>query len=261
VSLYTWTKGIAAGVYLVPLLLTLAGLMQWSNDLFQWASPVLGGLFLAITGALLIWDLEHPERFHMIFTRPQWRSWLVKGAVMIAGYGVALALHFLASLLEDETLRKVVAVPGILFAVGAAAYTAYLFAQSKGRDLWQNPLLPPHMVVQSVLAGSATLLLLTPWMDTAATEALRWALAGSALVHLLFVWGEHTLVHPTANAHLASWEMTHGRYRAYFWTAVALVAIGLLGPVIGAWAAAPALLGLLAYEHAYVQGGQAVPLS
>jgi len=261
VSLYTWTKGIAAGVYLVPLLLTLAGLMQWSNDLFQWASPVLGGLFLAITGALLIWDLEHPERFHMIFTRPQWRSWLVKGAVMIAGYGVALALHFLASLLEDETLRKAVAVPGILFAVGAAAYTAYLFAQSKGRDLWQNPLLPPHMVVQSVLAGSATLLLLTPWMDTPATEALRWVLAGSALVHLLFVWGEHTLVHPTANAHLASWEMTHGRYRAYFWTAAALVAIGLLGPVIGAWAAAPALLGLLAYEHAYVQGGQAVPLS
>jgi Fe-S-cluster-containing dehydrogenase component/formate-dependent nitrite reductase membrane component NrfD len=261
VSLYTWTKGIATGVYLVPLLLVLAALMDWSNELFLWASPMAGGLFLAITGALLIWDLEHPERFYMIFTRPQWRSWLVKGAVMIAGYGAVLGLHFLASLADNEGLRKAVAVPGVAFAVMAAVYTAYLFVQSKGRDLWQNPLLAPHMVVQSALAGSATLLLLTPWVDTPATEALRWTLTVSALVHLMFVWGEHTLVHPTAHARLAAWEMTHGRYRVFFWPAVAMVTIGLLAPVIGAWAAAPALLGLLAHEHAYVQGGQAVPLA
>jgi formate-dependent nitrite reductase membrane component NrfD len=36
-------------------------------------------------------------------------------------------------------------------------YTAFLFAQAKARDLWQNPLLPPHLAVQSVLAGAAAL--------------------------------------------------------------------------------------------------------
>ena len=61
----------------------------------MWVAPVLSGVFLAITGGLLIWDLEHPERFYMIFTRPQWRSWLVKGAFIIAGYSLVLALHFL----------------------------------------------------------------------------------------------------------------------------------------------------------------------
>jgi hypothetical protein len=35
-----------------------------------------------------------------------------------------------------------------------AVYTAFLFAQAKARDLWQNPLLPPHLVVQAVLAGA-----------------------------------------------------------------------------------------------------------
>ena len=29
----------------------------------------------------------------MIFTRPQWKSWLVRGAFIISGYGAVLALH------------------------------------------------------------------------------------------------------------------------------------------------------------------------
>jgi len=79
VSLYTWTKGIAAGAYLVPLLLVLAGVVAVDNPLWTWFAPVAGGAFLGLTGLLLIWDLEHPERFLYIFLRPQWRSWLVRG--------------------------------------------------------------------------------------------------------------------------------------------------------------------------------------
>jgi hypothetical protein len=45
------------------------------------------------------------------------------------------------------------------------------------------------------------------------------------------------------------------------WLGAALVAAGLLAPWIGAAAAPPALFGLLAFEHAYVQAGQAVPLA
>ena len=51
----------------------------------------------ALTGAVLIWDLEHPRRFLYIFTRPQWRSWLVRGAFVIAGYAAVLAAHLAAS--------------------------------------------------------------------------------------------------------------------------------------------------------------------
>ena len=37
-------------------------------------------------GAILIADLEHPLRFPLIFLRPQWRSWLVRGAVVITAF-------------------------------------------------------------------------------------------------------------------------------------------------------------------------------
>jgi formate-dependent nitrite reductase membrane component NrfD len=46
------------------------------------------------------------------------------------------------------------ALLGVPAAVMTGVYTAFLFAQAKARDLWQNPLLPPHLAVQSVLAGS-----------------------------------------------------------------------------------------------------------
>jgi hypothetical protein len=37
VSAYTWTKGIAAGAYLVPLLLALAGVIGWDSMPWTWA--------------------------------------------------------------------------------------------------------------------------------------------------------------------------------------------------------------------------------
>ena len=54
VSLYTWTKGIAAGAYLVPALLLLAGVLPPESALWLWAAPVVGGAFLAATVGLLI---------------------------------------------------------------------------------------------------------------------------------------------------------------------------------------------------------------
>jgi hypothetical protein len=69
------------------------------------------------------------------------------------------------------------------------------------------------------------------------------------------------VTHGTAHARLAMREMVEGRYRVLFWLGAALVAAGMLAPWIGAAAAPLALLGLLAFEHAYVQAGQAVPLA
>jgi hypothetical protein len=106
VSLYTWTKGIAAGVYLVAALLVLFGFIAVNNSIWLWATPIVSGAFLAITGGLLIWDLEHPERFYLIFTRSQWHSWLVKGAFIIAGYTMVLALHFIGSWAGSRSLQN-----------------------------------------------------------------------------------------------------------------------------------------------------------
>ncbi len=261
VSLYTWTKGIAAGAYLVPALLVLLGLVEGASVLWAWTAPLAAAAFLAATGVLLLADLEHPARFYLIFTRPQWRSWLVRGAVFITAYGLVLALHVIASLSGWDGVRRALAFAGVPLAALTAVYTAWLFAQARGRDLWQSPLLPPHFLVQALLAGAAALSLPAAMLPTDAAGLLLWITAAASLLHLFLVAGEATFPHATAHARLASFEMTRGRYRRYFGASVLLVAVGLAAPWMGAPAAAAALAGLFAYEHAHVQAAQAVPLA
>jgi formate-dependent nitrite reductase membrane component NrfD len=261
VSLYTWTKGLATGAYLLPLLMVAFGLMRIDSPLWLRAGPIVAGAFLAATGGLLIWDLEHPERFYMIFTRPQWKSWLVRGAFIIAGYSLVLALHFAASLAGSTTMQRILSLPGLPLAAMTAIYTAYLFAQAKARDMWQNPLLPPHLLLQSLLLGSAALVPFAAWLEPALVRTLLWILGASNILHLLMICGEVTLPHPTAHARLAVWEMMRNRYRVFFWIGTALSLIGVFAPWLGLAAVPFALVGLLLYEHAYVQAGQSVPLA
>ena len=262
VSLYTWTKSIAAGAFAVPVLLALTGYLPWRNATLVWAAPILALAFLALTGAVLIADLKHPRRFYFIFTRHQWRSWLVRGAFIIGGYGGLVALYLLAALAGQISAERVLAVVALPLALATAVYTAYLFAQAKARDLWQSPLLAPHLAVQAMLAGAGVmlpfLLWLTPGRAVTADEVI---LAAAAAAHVLCVAAETTLPHVTAHARLANREMTGGRFAGFFWPGVVLATAAIAAPWIGIAAAPLALAGLLAHEHAYIQAGQSVPLA
>jgi len=277
VSLYTWTKGIASGVYLVAALMVLFGFLRPDSAVWLWVTPIVSGAFLALTGGLLIWDLEHPARFYMIFTRPQWQSWLVKGAFVIAGYSLVLGLHFMGSLTQSVSLQQWLIIGGLPLSILTAIYTAYLFAQAKARDLWQNPLLPPHLLVQALLLGSALLLPIAArfgirsLIGPDSVSVLLWVVAGTSLLHLLMIWGEVSLTHSTAHARVAVWEMLHGRYQSDFLIGLglsivggvlaALAIIGYVSMSIGVGSAPLALIGVMLYEHAYVQAGQSVPLA
>ncbi len=261
VGLYTWTKGIAAGAYLVPLLLVLAGALGGRDPLWLWAAPVLAGAFLAATGAILILDLEHPERFHYLFTRPQWRSWLVRGGFIIGAYALVLLAHFVAALAGAPGWAGPLAALGGPLAAATAAYTAFLFAQARGRDLWQSPLAPVHLLAQAVLLGAAALVPVALALEPAATPALLRVVGGGALAHLLLLLAEHALPHASAHAALAAHELTSGRYALWYRAGLVLSLVAIGAPWLGAWTAAAALAGVLAYEHAYVQAGQAVPLA
>jgi formate-dependent nitrite reductase membrane component NrfD len=263
VSLYTWTKSIAAGAWLVPALLLLAGRLAPEGALWTWASPVVAAFFLALTGALLVADLSHPARFYMVLTRPQWRSWLARGGVILSLYGAVLALHVLGGLLGRTAPAGALVWAGLPFAALSAVYTAWLFAQAKARDLWQSPLLPPQLLVQAVLAGAAALVVIAGTVEADAVPVLAGIAAGATLLHLLLVAGEVMMTHVTAHARLAAWEMTSGRYAGFFRAGMLLQALGTATLFVapGPLGALLALAGLLAYEHAYVQAGQAVPLA
>src|SRR5262249_53529872 len=275
-------------------------LIYANSPLWLWVTPVMSGGFLALTGGLLIWDLEHPERFYLLFTRPQWKSWLVKGGFIIFGYSIVLAVHFGVSVLIVNSIgpadnpftaamdRWVLGLvflsgAGIPLAVLTAVYTGYLFAQAKARDLWQNPLLPPHLLVQAILLGSAVIMIsVTAYKGTLQSDVLlfldtvrpeiylgKYLLLLMSILHLLLICGELSLTHGTAHTRVAAWEMTRGRYRRHFWIGVLLsfaaVLVMLLPlPWLGintlVYAASiPALIGMMLYEHAYVQAGRSGP--
>jgi formate-dependent nitrite reductase membrane component NrfD/NAD-dependent dihydropyrimidine dehydrogenase PreA subunit len=266
VSLYTWTKGIACGAYLVPLLLVVFGTLPPDSLLWRFAAPILGGVFLAITGILLILDLKRPSKFFLIFTRPQWRSWLTKGAFVILLYSLVLATHFVLAL--EGKSPGLLALAGFPLATLSAVYTAFLLAQAKARDLWQSPLLPPHFFVQALLVGSAALAPFAVAFEPEAVGSLLRVTALTALVHLLLVLGDVSLPHATAHARLALHEMTGGAYRNAYRLGLVLAAAGVFAPWAstlslerGVFAALLALLGVLLHEHAHVQAGQSVPLA
>jgi len=265
--------------YLVAALLFLFGFISPRDPAWLWVTPIVSGAFLGITGLLLIWDLEHPLRFYMIFTRPQWRSWLVRGAFIIAGYSLVLALHFVGSLVGSPALQKWLIIPGIPLSTLTAVYTAYLFGQAKARDMWQSPLLPPHLLVQALLLGVITLIVFVLLRVSNPSDALFWLYVVALPFHFLCIVGEITLTHPTTHARLAVREMVWGRYRRWFWLGMTITLFALLmlavialvnaqavpgGPLLFYfwWLSFPAAaLGILCHEHAYVQAGQSVPLA
>lgn len=274
VSAYTFTKSVAAGVYLAPLLLALFGMVDTSSRLWLTTAPTWALAMLVVTAGILIWDLDRPSRFWLLLVRPQWRSWLVRGGFILTGFGALLGAHLLLGIYGRHEAAWRLAWLGAPLAVATAIYTAYLFAQAKARDLWQSPLLPPHLLVQAVLAGSALVLVL-PGASVSGGSATSggagigavWLFQLAAGFHLLLALGEATMPHPTAHARLAARNMLKAKYAGPYWTGISLAAAGLLsvtltggsGPT-GFLGASAALLGLLFYEHAYVQAGQSAPL-
>ncbi|MBE7188625.1 MAG: 4Fe-4S dicluster domain-containing protein [Jatrophihabitans endophyticus] len=262
VSAYTWTKSLAAGMFFVPIVLALVGLLGWKDDVTRWVAPLAALFWLGVTGVLLIWDLKHPFRFYLIFSKHHWRSWLVRGSFVIGGYGGIATLYLLAALFDVHWAEVTTGSVGIPLALGTACYTAFLFAQAKARDLWQSPLLPAHLAVQATLAGAAGILpFAVAWSDHTGERAVEIVLAVAAAAHVALVWGECTLPHVTAHAHLATESMLRGRFARFFWPGVIAVVVAIAAPWIGVVAVPFALLGLAAHEHAYVQAGQSVPLA
>ena len=259
VSLYTFTKSISAGAYLVPLILAMTDMIEWTSTAWTLIGPIVAMVFLGLTGIVLIWDLDHPERFWMVLAKPQWRSWLVRGGFIITGYGGVLAAHLAAVFIDRPDLTRALAWAGGPLAAMTAIYTAYLFAQAKARDLWQSPLLPPHLFIQALLAGAGALMLVNPG---ALGVGGVWVFQLALGTHLVLALGEATMAHPTAHGTLAAQNMLTGSFSGPYWAGIMLAVAGLVLVGMGFTAGAlGGLVGLLLFEHAYVQAGQSVPLA
>ena len=264
VSAYTWTKSVAAGAIMVNSILGIAG--RPPDRTTEAALLIVAGLFLLLTVGLLVMDLTHPKTFLFTILRPRWRSWVARGAWIIGLFGAYIPVHALALTADLDTAAQALRWAGAPLGAAADGYTAFLFMQAKGRDLWQDHVLPFHFMVQTALAGSAAFVIIARVFGESvpALDAAHWMLVAMLAAHLAFLAGHLFTGRLSVDGRAAARILTHGRFRAYFWCA--LVA-GTAAPfAMGAAFASiesvqVAAAGLAAYEHAFVQAGQSAPLS
>ncbi len=271
VTTYLWTKGVGAGAVALAALAYLLGIDM--GPVGDYVAPALGLFGAATTGALLVWDLKRPERFLYIFLKPNWASWLVLGAYALTAFSGVAVLWLVAAICGLGWLMTLTAWLSIPAAAMMAGYTAFLFGQAEGRDLWQSPVLFWHLIVQAVMVGSGALAVtgLFTNLSNSAWKVITVLFVIATALHLLMIAVEQTGKHASRQASVAAHIMTGGRYAKTFWLLGVLPAS--VAAVLGglAWGGADVVLlavagllvqpALVAYESVFVRAGQDVPLS
>ncbi len=275
IAAYLLTKALAAGVFLAAI---ASGIWQFQGAPPQrtlaLGIPALALLFLAVTSVLLVADLKRPERFYLILTRPNTKSWLVRGTYALMAYGALLTFALVWNWFEVEpiTLGFVFSLPTALAAALSAAYTGWLFGQAKGRVLWMQQGLWLRLVLQAVAGGAALLLLIGPLL--ALEDDQRIGLNGTLMVSLGLL-----LFYTVFEARLAP----RGREEEYARTLALIkrgpyskehafvgLLLGMIAPlvllVLGAdleaqLAGLLVLVGLYSEKSLLVRAGQALPIS
>jgi Fe-S-cluster-containing dehydrogenase component/formate-dependent nitrite reductase membrane component NrfD len=270
IASYLWTKSISAGVLLMAALFLNMGFEQ-DAVVLSFISPVVSLLFLAATMSLLVLDLKKPGRFLFLLTKPNLNSWLVLGGYVLTIFGILLIV-WLIQIATIGAVSPLVIWATALFAIASAGYSAFLFAQARGRDFWQSPLLFWHLLVQAMVAGAAIITLIgTVFGVTLPLFAwLGHLLVISLLASLAMILGELFMKHGAEEALRSGELLLSGALSKSFW--ICVVGLGTLVPIgLTFWqvsslipnvvASLLALFGLWMYEHLWIKAGQAVPLS
>jgi formate-dependent nitrite reductase membrane component NrfD/ferredoxin len=275
---YIVTKNIAGGLYMLMSLGVMFNLFTFDSLTFLTAG-FTAMVFMLLTVILLIKDLSQPKRFLNILLRPQWKSWVARGAYIMVAFTALAGLWWL---LEGATylgwlpselmtgIRPFAAWITFPFALGVVVYTAFLLGQAEGRDMWQSNLLPFQLFAQSMMVASGMFMIVNLFVPFSAD--LHTLLVGlfptSITINLLLTLAGKINSFASEVALLAHREMTHGRFRKHYWwggiTLGHLVPLALLFafstfalPV----AVACAIVGLFFYEYAFVMAPQHIPNS
>lgn len=228
IAAYMATKAVASGA------LIAASLSPWSDRLNGVALGWTSLVFTVVTVLLLIGDLHRPERFFFLLTKANNKSWLVKGGWVLGAHGL-LSAPWAFGLGTGPLAFFCVPV-----ALMTAIYTAFLFRQARGRELWcEDALLPVHLGLQAMAAAAAL-----GWFFGESTVLWPALYLGVALVSAFHA-------PPTAGArHAHAWMVRHPAF-----------GFGLLTALIALAVPPMVFLSFVLLDWVYVKAGQEVQLS
>jgi Fe-S-cluster-containing dehydrogenase component/formate-dependent nitrite reductase membrane component NrfD len=270
VSAYLGTKSVATGAALLGALALGFGYEQ-ERDVVAVAAPAIGLIFITLTALFLVIDLERPERFLRILLQPNWTSWLAIGGYLLSAFGLVSAVWLIAELAGGSDAIAVIAWVSLPFSLAAAIYTAFLFGQAPGRELWQTWVFTPHLLARAVIGGAAALQIVLAFAETERepNQVLAVALLAGLGVSALATLVEFSR-RGTTHLRRASDYAVRGEGAPLLWigagaghvaaavlAAAYLAADGAAGLLVAA--AIISLVSLLALDEVWVRAGQSVP--
>ena len=241
---YILTKALAAGILGLPLLLNQLGLVSLSSEML-WVTSLVSLIFLR--GHRSVAD----QGFGPALTLPlcSFTSSLeiMAGPWRLHDYG----LRRTGDLDGSRTFFRICGNGRLVRLAGPGAFYpacdlhSILFAQAKGRDFWQSPLLILHMLLHAVVGGCAALLLAGFLWEPIAPMIpyLQNILIGGLVVQVFSLGAELIIPHPTEDSHRTVKIITRGFFKSQFWFGVILVG-SLLPFLMLLWSTTPLMLAL-----------------
>ena len=268
---YLVTKNVAAGAMMVAPFLTILGVTSAPSTAMGVLPELVALVFMGLTGFFLVHDLGRPERFLKIVFTPNPRSWLVRGTWILIGFGALCVVSLGLRVTGDRETSDLVRWINLPFAIMASGYTAFLFWQCRGRDLWLGKDLFPHLLGMAGLMGAGVALVMAAPDGRFATAEMTFV--GFALVNVLwFSFGRYlrSATEDGDKAHAVMYA-SGGPRLARLPLYVSVVCVLFSGNIAGGSTAVEmifrlvavvmSIVGLTIYERSWVRAGQEVPIS
>jgi len=159
IAIYLFLGGLGAGAYAIAALNGLiGGELAETTAIGLW----IGFPALLIGSGCLIADLGAPKKA-MLAGIKVGSSWIARGFWIISIFMILSFIHLIMHLADaSKSSVDVVAVLGILFALGTMAYTGVLLSASKGIPFWRTGVVPMVFVISAIVTGHFLVMMLAP---------------------------------------------------------------------------------------------------
>ncbi len=162
IAVYLFLGGVGGGAYTIAAINSFLGTgLELSTTVGLW----IGFPALLIGTLFLIADLGAPSRAILAAMKPG-TSWISRGTLIISVFMVLSFVHLVLHQFTDvgataggSTLIDIIAIAGIVFAIGTMAYTGILLSASKGIPFWRSGVVPIIFVVSATVTGHFAIML------------------------------------------------------------------------------------------------------
>jgi polysulfide reductase chain C len=163
IAAYLFLAGTGAGAVIVGVVGDFMGYTIPAKIAVAFGVPVV-----AFSTLFLIMDLGHPAKFFRAILHPA-TSWISRGFFIVSALIVSGGLTIIlwvwphSSVLDaSQSLRRMLEVIALVFAVATCTYTGILIGIVVSRPFWNNPLLPVLFLVSAVSTGIGGVFFITP---------------------------------------------------------------------------------------------------